>query len=111
MEVRVSEDEFVNGKVVQTYGKEGLYDIEIEVSGLIIRNVSADDIRRFDLEETLEVGRKVVAAFQGGEEWFPGRVVRVNKDGSYGIKYNDGDFEPKLEREFVRAVKDHATSI
>ena len=36
---------------------------------------------------------RVEAQFAGGEEWFPGRIVSVNTDGTFDVHYDDDDEE------------------
>ena len=38
-------------------------------------------------------GQEVDARFEGGEEWFPGVIVRVGKRNTYTVAYDDGDTE------------------
>ncbi|KAE9026168.1 hypothetical protein PF011_g2701 [Phytophthora fragariae] len=44
----------------------------------------------------LEVGDAVRARCNGGSRWFPGRILRVNRDGTYDVEYADGDIEKKV---------------
>ena len=44
-----------------------------------------------DAEEELEVGDKVEARYRGRARWFPGTVMRRNRDGTFEIKYDDGE--------------------
>jgi len=46
--------------------------------------------------------RYVKARWQGGKEWYVGRVMDVNKDGTYNIKYDDGDVEYNVKRKFIK---------
>ena len=37
------------------------------------------------------LGEAVEAKFKGGSRWFKGKVVSANLDGSYDVKYDDGE--------------------
>jgi hypothetical protein len=53
---------------------------------------------------------KVLGRFQaseGGKDWFPGTVEKVNSNGSFAILYDDGDREDEVERPFVRVITGH----
>ena len=39
------------------------------------------------------VGSRIEAQFGGGDDWFAGRVRKVNRNGSFDIDYDDGDEE------------------
>jgi hypothetical protein len=48
------------------------------------------DIDSTDLKE----GDKVECLYKGkGTKWFSGKVSRVNRDGTFDIRYDDGDVE------------------
>ena len=46
------------------------------------------------------------AKFKGGAKWYSGSVVAVNRDGSYDIRYDDGDKEQRVLPSNVRLVED-----
>ena len=52
------------------------------------------------------VGDRVDARWEAGLEWYPGRVIRARRDGSYDIKYDDGDKELKVAEEVMRTHQD-----
>jgi hypothetical protein len=57
---------------------------------------------------TFKEGDLVTAAFDGGDEWFPGKVGTVHTESKtgrvlYDIEYTDGDTDEKLDRRFVKA--------
>ena len=48
-----------------------------------------------------EEGDKVEALYKGkGTKWFSGVVKRVNRDGTYEIRYDDGDNEVNYDTYF-----------
>ena len=51
-----------------------------------------------------EAGAVVEARFDGGDEWFPGRVAAANADGTYAIAYDDGDEEAAVAGGLVRRL-------
>ena len=63
----------------------------------MIRLIDAND-RSIGLsshqDDMFEEGDKVEALYKGkGTKWFSGVVKRVNRDGTYEIRYDDGDNE------------------
>ena len=39
-----------------------------------------------------------VQARVGGHDWYEGRITTDNGDGTYAIRYDDGDYEPRVQR-------------
>jgi hypothetical protein len=107
-ETKIEIDEFVgvrkngifyDGRVVTIHPNE-LYDIDVEEIGLQ-RNVSFLNLRRY--EQTLALGVVVEAKFQGGgNNWYPGKIARVNKDGTFDVEFFDGDKQYSVEPEHIR---------
>ena len=52
----------------------------------------------------LEEGAKVEARYRGGSRYFPGKIRRENRDGTFDIDYDDGEKEMGVPEEFVRLV-------
>ena len=56
----------------------------------------------------LVVGARVESRFQASLNvkwktyWFGGKIDRVNGDGTYNVRYDDGDYEQKVKRRFIR---------
>jgi DUF971 family protein len=46
-------------------------------------------------------GERVEALYDHGEEWYPGEIQSVNADGTFQIRYDDGDSEV-LEATYIR---------
>jgi hypothetical protein len=111
---RSEEDIFYRCRVVGTSGGlddfgDELYDIVIDGSEDVLRDISPVDMRRFealarfDNLTVFNVGTRVVGMFQGIEDqWFPGVITRRNKDGTFKINYDDGDVENGVPFEFIR---------
>jgi len=56
--------------------------------------------RAADVEETFELGQKVLAKFQG--EWFPAKVRQTNPDGTFRVIWEDGTFSDGLSSSYLR---------
>ena len=52
--------------------------------------------------QCLSLGDAVEARWQGGDEWFPGRIDAVNPDGTFNIAYDDGDVENRVDTNIIR---------
>ena len=50
------------------------------------------------------VGDEIEARYKRGRKWYPGKIRAVNLDGSYDVRYQDGDFERDVEAAFVRRI-------
>ena len=62
-------------------------------------------------DSALDVGARVEARFQASLNvkwktfWFPGTVAKVNHaDGTFDVRYDDGDYEAAVKRRFVRPM-------
>ena len=60
------------------------------------KNPSADDIkkafRKMALKyPTLCVGDKVDSKYKGSEKYYPGKIDMANRDGTYDVKFDNGD--------------------
>jgi hypothetical protein len=99
IEVLVNDLGFVTGRIVKVDPGE-LYDIATDSAG-VQRNKSTVDIRR-EFKVEVKVGTLVDARFQGGDEWFPGEIMEVSHDGSYTVRFDDGDLEDGVDLENIR---------
>lgn len=52
----------------------------------------------------LAVGTRVEAPWEGGNVFYPGKVVKVKGGGKYDIKYDDGDYESSVPRSLMRQI-------
>ena len=57
-----------------------------------------------DLLWTLTIFVLVEGNYRGRGRWYPGKIYRVNRDGSYDIDYDDGEKESGVKKELIRAV-------
>ena len=59
----------------------------------------------------LVAGARVEARFQTSlnvpwkTHYFPGTIDAVNKDGTYNVRYDDGDYEPNVKRRYMRLLQ------
>ena len=62
------------------------------------------------------VGARVEARFQASLNvpwktfFFPGRIDACHADGTFAVKYDDGDYEPTVKRRFIRLLKEATAS-
>ena len=52
----------------------------------------------------LEEGMKVEARYRGASRYYPGKISRDNRDGTYDINYDDGDREMGVREELIKAL-------
>lgn len=52
-----------------------------------------------------KVGQKVEAAWKFNWDYFPGTIKAANKDGTYDIQFNDGDFKSSQRADRIRPVQ------
>jgi len=55
--------------------------------------------------QNLVVGQVVEARWRGGLGWFRGRIARENPNGTFGVRYDDNDFEEGVPPNFIRALE------
>ena len=92
------------GKIMSVK-EEGQYAIQ-DTTGKVFENVSSAAMRRLGgSTHEFNVGFEVLARFNGGGEWFPGKVVRENNDGTYEIQYDDGDYESNVSHKLIQLRK------
>ena len=54
------------------------------------------------MQSTLSINQQVEARFEGGDEWYGGKIVAVNDD-DYAIEYDDGDREDHVPPSLIRS--------
>ena len=59
----------------------------------------------------LPLGQTVKAKFKGRDAWFAGVVADLHMDGTYHIKYADGDEEVSVTRDLIEPVELEDTSL
>jgi hypothetical protein len=84
-------------------------DDDVDEEGRIVRDLNVEFIRRLPFSSSsslsmsklhynlplyeLDEGDQVQARFGGNGEWFSARIDQVHSDGTFGVAYDDGDFE------------------
>lgn len=53
----------------------------------------------------ISVGSKIEARYRGRDKYFPGRVRRVNANGTFDIDYDDGEKEINVDRFLIRTTE------
>ena len=54
------------------------------------------------MAEVFAAGDRITVRFNGGDDWFNGRVAKVNNDGTYDVDYDDGDEETHVVADLMR---------
>ena len=70
------------------------------------RNYGSEVRRRTDTPANSDIaeGSKVEARFRGRSRYYPGKVVNVHRDGSFDIRYDDGENERMVDRSLVKLL-------
>ncbi|GMF29595.1 unnamed protein product [Phytophthora fragariaefolia] len=108
------------GKISKVH-RDGTYDVEY-ADGEIEKKMAADDVeaaskldktplgasspRKKPSSSGFEVGDKVKARYKKGAKYFSGEISRVRSDGTYDIKYEDGDSETRVEKEMIEPTSE-----
>ncbi|GMI29033.1 hypothetical protein TeGR_g2542, partial [Tetraparma gracilis] len=53
----------------------------------------------------LSKGDKVEARYRGGAKFYPGKIARVNGDGTFDINYDDGDKEEDVKERLIKSLE------
>jgi hypothetical protein len=52
--------------------------------------------------QNLDIGSAVEANFEGEGRWYAGEVVAAHPDGTFDVRYKDGDSEKAVGPDFIR---------
>ena len=63
-----------------------------------------------DGDKQFEVGTLIEAKYGGKMKWFKGKISRLNPNGTYDIRYLDGDFERGVKAHLIRKMEKSAYS-
>merc|ERR1719231_1970537 len=63
--------------------------------------MDADAEEIYRMGDTVEVHRDRI----GGAEWHPGRITEVHRDGTYDVRYDDGDEERRVQSRMIRPAE------
>merc|ERR1711998_396892 len=55
-------------------------------------------------DDDFEEGDKIEARFGGRSRWFKGKIDKKNRDGTFDIRYEDGDKERRVKKDLIRRV-------
>ena len=113
---RKSPGEYEAGIILAIYGTEEvgnyddeedeqpslMFDIQLEETKVVLVSVHQGALRRIGAISIKKGDRIAVSTDAGGEEWFPGQVVRTNPDGTYVIRYVNGNVENNVRKERIR---------
>eukprot|EP00903_Cladosiphon_okamuranus_P006300 g6178.t1 len=82
---------------------------EIGIAVEHVRSLESQSSARADGDrqgpETLLEGERVEARYKGRSRYYPGKITRVHRDGTYDIDYDDGESERMVEPSLVKAVR------
>lgn len=99
IQVRKAEAEWVKGTILDIYEDEKnegeaalVFDVKLEDSKIVLAEIPSGDIRRLEIQRFHRF-EHVAARYLDGDEWFPGKISRTNADGTYNVRYEDGDIE------------------
>ncbi|GMH68325.1 hypothetical protein TrRE_jg8544, partial [Triparma retinervis] len=85
-------------------GGDDLGEEEGKKGGVEMR-FTADGIKYVDEEgREVEANYRVKEQFQNKSAWYEGVVAKVNKDGTYDVQYDDGDFEEGVEEVSIKVL-------
>jgi hypothetical protein len=56
-------------------------------------------------QSTFSLGQEIEARYRSKPKWFPGKISRVNDDGSFDISYHDGEKEFGVRETNIQAVE------
>jgi hypothetical protein len=103
---------FYKGEITSV-NRDGSYDIKFE-DGERKRSVESERVRPLDLDNNKYIGRSsstkiregdnVEAKYAGWTKFYKGEITSVNRDGSYDIKFEDGERKRSVEAERVRPL-------
>lgn len=57
-------------------------------------------------KDFLEEGMKIEARYRGRSKWYPGKINRINRDGSFDIIYDDGERELGVDSNMIRKLEE-----
>jgi hypothetical protein len=71
-----------------------------------------DEPRRRDCNDSrsrndsFEEGTKIEARYRGRSKWYPGKIRRINRDGTFDIIYDDGEREIGVDSNMIRKLEE-----
>ena len=80
--------------------RENVRGVESERRGLSPRA----DRDRDAASNRIEDGSKVEGNYRGKGKWYPGKITRDRRDGTFDISYEDGESETRVEESMIRLI-------
>ena len=95
--------------------KEGAFDLvgEANVTGYFgdeEGNANEEATKEIVVEPGLTVGLAVETRYRGRSKYYPGKISKVNGDGTFDVDYDDGEQESEVKAEFLRPLHDEKPS-
>merc|ERR1711968_270096 len=97
---------------IRRVNRDGTFDIdyddgerEMGVEENLIRSLEPSGGGGGGSSARLEEGMKVEARYRGKSRYYPGKIRRVNRDGTFDIDYDDGDSDKGLPEEMIRSLE------
>lgn len=72
----------------------------------LVRALKLPVPKRSGRPKRLEEGARVEARFRGRDRYFPGKIRRENRDGTFDVDYDDGERETGVREDLIRALDD-----
>ena len=88
---------------IYSVNQNGTFGIMFE-DGEKIKEVKEKQIHRNAKEDEFLIGTKVRAKFAGKGHYYPATIEMVNDDGTFDLKYMDGDSEEKATKNNLQIV-------
>ncbi|KAJ1451183.1 hypothetical protein M885DRAFT_570320 [Pelagophyceae sp. CCMP2097] len=104
-------EKFYPGKISRDRG-DGTYDINYDDGEREIR-IDEKMIRANDIfvragssapKGGLKEGDTVEARYRGREKFYPGKIFRYRRDGTFDIDYDDGEKETRVDEKLIRSM-------
>ena len=99
MEVRFGGKAKYYGAKISRVNGDGTYEVQYN-DGDTEMSVAAELICAPSVAGMFANGEKIEGRYNGKNKWYGGSIEKDNKDGTYAIKYDDGESEPRVA--FVR---------
>jgi len=91
--------------------RDGTYDVKFddgdrdrEVPKSSIKKLGGDNVRDAGSEAKLSEGDKVEARCKGSKKHYPGKIFMDNRDGTYDVKFDDGDRDREVPKSSIKKL-------
>merc|ERR1719473_959001 len=91
--------------------RDGTYDVKFddgdrdrEVPKSSIKKLGGDNVRDAGSEAKLSEGDKVEARCKGSKKHYPGKIFMDNRDGTFDVKFDDGDRDREVPKSSVKKL-------